>query len=89
MPRTNKLSPEERKTKRTEYLKNYYLSKREEIMKKKLVKHDCNICFGAYTPSHRSEHLRSAKHLKALEIRSQLESQSSPETVSIDLKDKP
>ena len=45
------------------YNKVYYEKKKEEMKSC-----DCDVCFGSYNLYSRSTHMKSKKHLKALEI---------------------
>ena len=86
MPRNPTLTAEERQANRKAYMLEYYKTRRTEILQKRLTKHDCEICFGAYTPAHRAEHLKSPKHQRAVMLRSRnkptAENEPTPEPVS-------
>lgn len=69
MARKNTLTAEEKKTRKSEYMKRYYLTNRDGIASARSVKVDCPICFGCYTLGHKAHHERSQRHGHALTLR--------------------
>lgn len=55
--------------KKRQYLKAYYQRNRERIIERGSTKNECSICFGSFTSSHRALHAKSARHQRALKLR--------------------
>jgi hypothetical protein len=52
--------------KKKAYSKQYKVINKEKVNKQKNVKHVCNICNGKYITSNKSFHIKTEKHIKAL-----------------------
>jgi len=48
------------------YQKKHYEDNKEAINEKKNIKHNCDVCGGKYTTSHKAKHFKSKKHQKAI-----------------------
>lgn len=71
MPRKPTITPEEKRSRKTQYMKEYYQRKKAELTEVRCQKIPCPVCFGRYTPSHKAQHLRSTRHTQAVKLRSE------------------
>lgn len=80
MPRKPTLSPEDRKQRKNQYMKEYYERRKVEIKEVRCQKMKCDICFGKYTPSHKAQHMTTLRHVYATQCHSQAQT---PENESV------
>lgn len=82
MSRKSTLTVEEKNARKTQYMREYYQRRKPEFAELRAQKINCEICYGRFTVSHKAQHLKSARHTHAVQVRSQTQA---PEKVS-DLK---
>jgi hypothetical protein len=69
MPTKKAESPEERKIKKNEYMIAYYHTNKEAINEKRLTKVICDVCYKQYAIAHKSQHLKTQHHTRAVEFK--------------------